>query len=146
MPREKAHVSGAVRRERLCIVVACEDAAEAAHVGSIISQVNTGTLVTYRQAQDVLLNRPAGKVVLIILATAESTEAIRETLAWLRRRWPHCPVTVIGDRGGGELEIAARAGGAAFLTRPVSPSEWAAMIHHALRMEAGRVATEVELG
>ena len=125
--------------------MACEDAAEAAHAGTLISQVNTGTLVTYRRAQDVLLNRPVGKVVLVILATAEGADAIRQTLAWLRRHWPHCPVTVIGDRGGGELEIAARAGGAAFLTRPVSPSEWAAMIHHALKMD-GRVTTEVELG
>ena len=54
-----------VRRERLCIVMACEDAAEAAQVGEQVSQVNRGSLVTYRKAEDVLLNSPAGQVVLV---------------------------------------------------------------------------------
>jgi len=134
-----------VRRERLCIVMACHDAIEAEQVGALVLQVNHGVLVTYRKAQDVLLNRPAGRVVLIILATAEEPQAVGETLAWIRRHWPHCPVAVIGDQGGGELEIAARAGGAIFLTRPVDPEAWESMVHHVLDV-GSRVKREAELG
>jgi len=123
----------------------CDDAAEAEQVGALVSQVNNGVLLTYRKAQDVLLNRPAGRVVLIILATAEEPDAIAGTLAWMRRRWPHCPVAVIGDQGGGELEIAARAGGAIFLTRPIDPEAWEAMVHHVLTM-GGRAKREADLG
>ena len=132
-------------RERLCIVVACEDAAEAAQMGRRISQVHTGTLVTYRRAEDILTNSPAGRVALIILSAEDEPTRIGKTLAWMRRRWPQCPVTVVGNEGGTALEMAARTGGATYLTRPVGPDEWAAMVKHVLAMH-GQVATEVELG
>ncbi|MHC4717631.1 MAG: hypothetical protein ACYS5V_11725 [Planctomycetota bacterium] len=135
----------AVRRERLCIVMTCQDSAEARQVQTLVSQVNNGVLVTYRKPQDLLLNYPAGRVVLIILATAEEPADMGRTLAWMRHRWPHCPVTVIGDEGGGEVEVVARAGGAVFLTRPVDPTTWESMVHHVLRM-GSRVAWEAELG
>lgn len=131
--------------ERLCIVVACTDAAEAADISRHVSQVHTGTLVTYRRAGDILSNAPAGRVVLIILAADGDPTAIAKTLSWMRRRWPRCPVAVIGDVGGGAVEIAARTGGASYLTRPVSPEEWAALVQHVLSMH-GQIASEVELG
>jgi len=134
-----------VHRDRLCIVMTCDDAGEAAEVGRLISQLNMVSLVTYRKSQDVLMNYPAGRVALIILANAEDPEAMGTTLAWMRHRWPHCPITVIGDRGAGELEMVARTGGASFMTRPVRPAEWSALIHHVLKKE-GRVVEEAGLG
>jgi len=132
-------------RERLCIVVACGDVAEAAQISRQISQVHKGTLVTYRRADDILLNAPAGRVALIILAADNDPVAIGKTLGWMRRRWPRCPIVVIGNVGGGALEMAARTGGASYLTRPVSAEEWAALVQHVLSMHA-QMISEVELG
>ena len=79
-----------------------------------------------------MCNAPTGKVALIILATADIPAVISQTLKWLRRCWPRCPVTVVGDLGGGEHEMAARKGGACYLTRPVSPEQWTAILIHVL--------------
>ena len=122
--------------------MACENLSEAVRVGQAISKLHTATLVTYHKTQDVLTNYPAGRVALIILASTEDPQLVGKTLSWMRRRWPQCPFTVIGDEGGGPLEIAARAGGATYLTRPVSPDQWAAIVHHALKVE-GQIVTEV---
>lgn len=137
MPERKSRNLGTVRRERLCIVMACDDAAEAARAGEMLSKVNNGILVTYRRADDILLNRPVGKVALVVLATPEEPAAIERTLKWMRHRWPHCPVTVIGSGGDCAMEMAARRGGASFLARPVSPQAWEAMIDHAFARQAG---------
>ena len=126
-------------------MVACEDAAEAARMGSLISQVHSGTLVTYRKAEDILLNAPAGRVALIILAADDDPARLGKTLSWLRRRWHRCPVTVVGTEGNVEQETAARMEGATYLTRPVRPKEWTSLVQHVLSMP-GRIATEVELG
>lgn len=123
-----------VRSERLCIVMACDSADEAAEVGRLIWQVNTGSLITYRRAEDLMFNSPSGKVALVILATGDSPQVIGRILSWLRHRWPRCPVAVIGNAGGGELEMTARTGGASYLARPVSPDQWAAMIQHVLNV------------
>jgi DNA-binding NtrC family response regulator len=121
--------------------MACEDAAEASRVGHQLSQVNTGCLITYRRAEDILLNSPLGKVAMIVLASGDDPEAIGRMLTWMRHRWPRCPVAVIGDSGGGEMEMAARKGGACYLTRPVAAEQWAAMVEHVLRVR-GPVASE----
>ena len=142
MPMETGHGVHTRHKERLCIVMACEDLSEAVRVGQAISQLNTGTLVTYRKAQDVLANYPAGRVALIILASSDDPQLVGKTLAWMKRRWPQCAITVIGDEGSGPLELAARTGGATYLTRPVSPDQWAAIVHHALKGD-GQVVTEV---
>jgi hypothetical protein len=141
-PRERKR---AVHRQSLCIVMTCNGLAEAAEVSKQFSQVNTGSLVTYRRAEDVLLNSPRGRVALIILADSDDPERLERTLAWMRHRWPHAPIVVIGERGGGQLELAARAGGASFLARPVRSDQWAAMIMHVLKLRR-RVATEERLG
>jgi len=95
-------------------------------------------------------NAPTGKVVLVILATADSSPVMSRTLGWLRRRWPRCPVTVVGSEGGGEREIAARKGGASFLARPVTTDQWSALLSHALGEQqparAQRTASEAEFG
>ena len=142
VPREE---NGTRHRERLCIVVACEDAAEAAQMGSQISKVHTGTLVTYRKTGDILLNAPAGRVALIILAADDDPIRLGKTLAWMRRRWHRCPLTVVGTQGNVEQETVARTGGATYLTRPVGPNEWASLVEHVLNMH-GKVATDAELG
>ncbi len=117
---------------KACIVMVCASVSEADHVGKQLSELNMGCLVTYRRAEDLMYNAPTGKVVLVILATADSSPVMGRTLQWLRRRWPRCPVTVIGDEGGGEREITARSGGASYLARPVTAEQWSAMLGHAL--------------
>ena len=126
----------------LCIVMVCTDMSEAELVSRQLSELNSGCLVTYRRAEDLICNAPAGRVALIILATSDAPAAIGRTLKWLRRRRPHCPITVIGDRGAGELEMTARKGAACYLTRPVSPEQWTAVLTHVLsEPQRGRVDT-----
>lgn len=117
---------------RLCIVMACADMSEADAVGRQLLELNSGCLVTYRTAEDLVHNAPAGRVAMVILATADTVEVIGKTLIWLRRRWPHCPITVVGDQGGGKLEMIARKTAANFLTRPVSPGQWKGLLSHVL--------------
>ena len=117
---------------RLCIVMACTDMQEADLVGRRLLELNSACLVTYRRAEDLMYNLPTGRVALFILATADTPAVIGRTLKWLRHRWPRSPITVVGDVGGGEQEIAARQGGAYYLTRPVSPQQWDGILAHAL--------------
>ena len=109
---------------------------EADEVGRRLLELNNGCLVTYRRAEDLMSNAPAGKVALVILATSDSPEVICRTLKWLRRRWPRVPITVVGDVGGGELELAARKEAACYLTRPVGDQQWRAIVAHALGVPA----------
>ena len=116
----------------LCIVMVCTDTSEADQVSRQLEEVNKACLVTYRKAEDLMLNSPSGKVALIILATTDTPMRVKQILSWLRHRWPRCPITVLGDSGCGEHEMAARVGGANYLTRPVAPEVWAAVISHLL--------------
>jgi len=145
VPSEHGLREGLGRTERLCIVMACRDAAEAAQVGRQLLQVNRGSLITYRRADDVLLNSPAGKIALIILAGGEDPKSLGRTLRWMRHRWPRCPIAVVGDTGGDELEVEARKGGASYLARPVAPEQWEAMVAHVLGVQ-GQPASEETLG
>ena len=117
---------------RALVVMVCTDMREADLVGRQLMEVNTGCLVTYRRAEDMKLNVPAGRIALVILATEDRPQKMREALRWLRRRWPRCVITVVGDTGCGVEEMVAREGGAAYLTRPVSPEQWLAVLTHAL--------------
>lgn len=110
----------------------CEDMSEAEAVGQTLLKLNIGVLVTYRRTCDLMLNAPAGRVAVVILATKDTPAVVCRTLQWLRHHWPRCPVTVLGDTGSGELEMAAREGGASFLTRPVTCEEWTALLSHTL--------------
>ena len=134
-PRREKNATAAMRlsASRVCILMVCTDMGEADQVGRQLSELNNGFLITYRRAEDLMLNAPVGKVALVILATKENSPAgLSRTLKWLKNRWPGCPVTVVGTQGGGKEELAARSGGAFFLTRPVDPQQWSALLDHVL--------------
>ena len=114
------------------MVMACTDMSEADQVGRQLLEVNSGYMVTYRRAEDLMLNAPGGTVALVILASDDEPATIGRILKWLRHRWPRCPITVVGDQGCGAHEMAARAGGASYLTRPVSAEQWTAILTHVL--------------
>lgn len=116
----------------LCIVMVCTDMSEADTVSRQLSELNTGYLVTYRKMADLLASTPVGTVALVILASDEAPATLGRTLRWLRDRWPRCPVAVLGDHGGDPHEMAAREGGAFYLTRPVPPEHWGALLSHVL--------------
>jgi DNA-binding NtrC family response regulator len=121
----------------------CEDQHEASEAARQLLQVNNGSLVTYRRAEDALLNSPAGRVALIILAHQEQTpESTGRMLAWMRRRWPDSSVAVIGNDGGGTLEVTARIGGACYFVRPVTPDQWRSMFEHVMRSQVGTIEEE----
>lgn len=123
----------AIRPVETCmIVMVCTDMSEADQVGKQLSELNKGCLVAYRKVEDLIANAPSGKVALIILATNDNAEVTARMLKWLRHQWPRCPLTVVGDGGCGEQEMAAREGGACYLARPIAPEQWAAMLSHVL--------------
>jgi DNA-binding response OmpR family regulator len=109
----------------------CDDDDEAQEIGREISKVNTGCLRTYWDLFDLIETPPQGRIAAVILATRSDPETMRQTLQWMRHRWPRCPVTVVGDVGGEEHELAARENGANFLTRPVTSAQWRAIVDHA---------------
>lgn len=118
--------------EACLIVMVCSDLSEADQVSRQLSESNSGCLVTYQRVQDLIGNAPHGKVALIILATNDLPAVVARTLRWLRQHWPRCPLTVVGDVGCGEHEMAAREGGACYLTRPIAPEQWTALLSHVL--------------
>ena len=107
---------------------------EADQIGRQLLKLNSGCLVTYLRLEELMFLSPAGKVALVILAANDTPTMTRRTLSWLRHRWPGCPITVVADAGGGEQEVAAREGGANFLTRPVPMDQW----REILRVAAGK--------
>ena len=113
--------------------MACADKGEADAVSKLLLKQNTGYMVTYRRAEDILQHQPAGKVALVILSSWETPAKLGRIIGWLKHRWPRCPVTVLGSEGGGEDEMAARQGGALYLTRPVHPEQWTDLLEHVLR-------------
>jgi len=119
---------------RLCVVMICTDMSEADQIGRQLLKLNSGCLVTYLRLEELMFLSPAGKVALVILAANDTPTMTRRTLSWLRHRWPGCPITVVADAGGGEQEVAAREGGANFLTRPVPMDQW----REILRVAAGK--------
>jgi len=106
-------------------------------IGQQLSQPDHGCWVGYRRCEDLMGNPPRLEASLVVLATDEAPRALQRTLRWLRGRWPRCSVVVVGDEGCGPQERAAREGAASYLTRPVTPQQWAALRVHA---EASRPA------
>jgi len=136
LERDRRTSAGRSAAKNMCIVMVCTDINEAEQIGRLMVNFKSGCLVTYRRAEDFFYNAPSSKVVLIILATDESPEALRATLRWLRHRWPRSPVTVVGDSGH-EQEMAAREGGACYLTRPVETQQWSSILSHSLGEASG---------
>ncbi|MHC4982906.1 MAG: hypothetical protein ACYTF6_07025 [Planctomycetota bacterium] len=116
----------------LCVVMVCTDMSEAEQVARQLSEFDNGSLVTYRRVEDLKYNLPTERVALAILASGDSPSGLRRALKWLRHKWPRCPITVVGDLGCGQHEIAARKGGAMYLARPVAHENWAAILNHVL--------------
>lgn len=116
-----------------CIAMSCTEECEADQVGQALLQQNTGVLITYRSAMDLIQNAPRGALAMAILAGRECPAEVRTALSWLRRRHPHCPVAVVADTGCGEEELAARLGGAIFMTRPLADEQWSALLTAAAR-------------
>ena len=115
-------------RRSLCVVMICTDSSEADRVGRLLLELNNGCLVTYQRVEQLMLDAPARRPASVVLARQDDPRAIRRALDWLRNRWPHCPVTVVGDEGGGTYERAVRACGANYLTRPVPAEQWRATL------------------
>jgi FixJ family two-component response regulator len=142
--RDEGYASPAIRPARggACVVVVCTDMSEADQIGRQLLELDTGCLVTYRKTEDLMYNCPASRVAIVILATDDAPPMLTRTLKWLGNRWPRCPITVVGDEGCGEHEIAARQGRASFLARPVSDRQWTDLLGHALvgpaRLEENR--------
>jgi FixJ family two-component response regulator len=108
--------------------MSCTEESEAHQIGHALLQQKTGVLITYRSAMELIHNAPSGAVAMVILAGRECPTEMREVFGWLKRRHPHCPVAVIADTGAGEEELAARVGGAIFMTRPVDDAQWSALL------------------
>jgi hypothetical protein len=96
-----------------------------------------GCLMTYRRVEDMMLNCPTGHMALVILAEEDDSADTQRTLNWLRNRWPGCPITVVGRAGGVEHEMAARQGGAFYLTPGEARQQLPDMVSHVLRAHAG---------
>lgn len=127
---------------RPCIVMVCTDRGEAEQVAWCLSELNKGYMVAYRRAEDLMRNAPTGKVALVILATSEDAVRTGRILKWLHNRWHRCPVTVVGNSGCGGHELAARIGGANYLTRPITAQQWSAMLSHVLDVRRQEEARE----
>ena len=118
-------------KETVCIVVVCADD-EADQISRQLPEVNARCLITYRRVEDLVFNAPTGEVALVILAANDDPATTQRTLKWLRHRWPGCPISVVSQTGGEEHEMSARKGGAMYLTRPVEPKQWSAMVSEVL--------------
>jgi DNA-binding NtrC family response regulator len=108
--------------------MSCTEESEVYRVGHALLKQKTGVLITYRSATDLIQNAPNGSVAMVILAGRECPTEMRAAFDWLKRRHPHCPVAVVADTGAGEQELAARSGGAIFMTRPVDDEQWSALL------------------
>ena len=132
-PQKKTNLLSREGEKQDYIVMICKSDAEIKQVSELLLQVNRATLIAYYRLEDLVLNRPNGEVALFILADGDELETLNKMLEWLRYRWPRSRLAVVGNQGGGEVEITARKGGAYFLTRPVSRWEWEALLHHLLK-------------
>lgn len=111
-----------------CIAMSCTEESEAYQVGQALLHQKTGVLITYRSATELIHNAPNGAIAMVILAGRECPTEMHEVFDWLKRRHPHCPTAVIADAGAGDEELAARIGGAIFMTRPMDDDQWSALL------------------
>ncbi|HUS48258.1 MAG TPA: hypothetical protein VM098_09065 [Phycisphaerae bacterium] len=114
------------------VVMICDDPADAEGAGRSFLNVNRCVLVRYQRPECMMRSMPAGPVAAAIVDLRDPPAVIGRTVEWLRRRWPRCPIAVVGDVGGGELEMAARCGGASYLTRPVTDEQWSGLLPRVL--------------
>lgn len=121
--------------EVMCVVIVDAHWQEVEQISRLLAglQINTGSLLTYRRIVD-LINcpPPSGHVAMVVLASDDPPEVLTRALHWLRNRYLYSAMVVVGDDGCGERELAARIGGANYLTRPMHSGQWAGLLSHAL--------------
>ena len=121
-------------QDRINVALVCAGGSEVQQAAQAVLQLNNGCLVAFQQVMDLLHNCPVGKLNMIIFVSSQGqAESIEDGLGRLRQRWPHCPLAVIGDLGGGAHELVARQHAAAYLTRPVTQAQWSALVSAVLK-------------
>lgn len=121
--------------EVMCVVIVDAHWQEVEQISRLLEglQTNTGSLVTYRRMIDLIHSPPPiGHVAMVVLASDDPPEVLTRALHWLRNRYLGSAMVVVGDDGCGEHELAARIGGANYLTRPIHSGQWAGLLSHAL--------------
>ena len=128
----------------LSIVLLAEGAGEADQIAQSLSELKSGRssrLVRFSCAGDLLSNIPTVQVDMVVLASDDSPAHVREVLQWTRKQWLRSLPLVVGWRGGGAMERAARENGALFFLRPVSPGSWNAVMVGVLRNRAYKLSS-----
>lgn len=121
--------------EMKCVVIVDAHWQEVEQISRLLAglQTNTGSLVTYRRMVDLIHSPPpSGHVAMVVLASDDPPEVLTRALHWLRNRYLRSAMVVVGDDGCGERELAARIGGANYLTRPIHSGQWSGLLSHAL--------------
>lgn len=121
-----------------CIVMICPDQASADQVKGLLEEQDAGCLVTYRCAHDLVSNAPRATVALVVIVGETSSPVLAQTVRWLGRHWPNCPVWVVGEGRDQQLEIAARSAGANFLAEPVTDQQWSELLRHSLALAGSK--------
>ena len=127
-PEQVAEVQDSRRR---FVVMVCDDTGQSEQAGLQLSEIvksNSGCLAAYRRMEDLAFSAPAGEVAMVIFSTHDEPLVVRRALRWLHHRWPRCCLVVVGGEGSSRHEIAAREGGACYLTGPVEPDQWRALL------------------
>ncbi len=140
-PRSHQRSGSTVRGEIPSVVVLAEDTGEADQIVQALSRLNSGRLLRFSHASELATNIPTTQVDLVVLAANDSPECIRGVLRWTRRLWSGCLPLVVGWRGGGPTELAARENGALFFGRPVSSENWDAVIAGALQLRDRKLSS-----
>jgi hypothetical protein len=101
--------------------------------------VNIGSIVVYHRLVDLLHAPPRGEDLgLIVLGDQIEPAALVRTLRWLARQYPLATLAVLADTGSGACEVAARLGGAVFLTRPYQQPDWSDLLGHTVGRNSNR--------
>ena len=125
--------------EVMCVVIVDAHRQEVEQISRLLAglQMNTGSLVTYRRMMDLIhCPPPSSHVAMVVLAADDPPEVLTRDLHWLRNRYLRSAMVVVDDDGGGRRELAARIGGANYLTRPIHSGQWAGLLSHALSPQA----------
>ena len=125
----------------LSIVLLTQGVGEADQIARSLSKLKSGRLIRFHHAMDLVSNIPTAPVDMIVLAADDSPALTREVLRWTRRQWFQCLPLVVGWRGGGGMERAARENGALFFLRPVSAGSWDSVMMGVLRYQAYKFST-----
>ncbi len=139
-PRSRQRSRSTLTEGSLSIVLLTEGASEADQIARSLSKLKSGRLIRFHCARDLVANIPTARVDMVVLAADDSPACIRQVLRWTRRQWFRCLPLVVGWRGGGGMEQAARENGALFFLRPVSSDSWNAVMMGVLRYQGYKLS------